>query len=192
MTIKHAAIFGAALTLLGGCASAPEQKVAAPAPAPVPVAAPAPLAASETPKPVVAPTPAPAPTAPKIATIKGAGLFDFNKSELRADTKAALDKEIIAKKDGVKSISSVVINGHTDRIGSHEYNQKLSEKRAEVAKAYLVGKGVPANSVDTNGFGKTQAAQGVAKCEDSLGRKKLIECLQPHRRVEVELKGEAK
>lgn len=188
MTIKHAAIFGAALALLGGCASAPEQKPeVAPAPAPAPVAAPV-----EAPKPVAAPAPAPAPMAPKIATIKGTGYFDFNKSELRADTKAALDKEIVAKKDDVKSVSSVVINGHADRLGSHEYNQKLSEKRAEVAKAYLVGQGVPANSIDTIGFGKTQPAQGVAKCEDSLGRKKLIACLQPHRRVEVELKGEAK
>jgi OOP family OmpA-OmpF porin len=187
MTIKQVAVFGAALALLGGCASAPEQKPVEPAPAPAPVAAPV-----EAPKPVVAPAPAPAPMPPKIATIKGTGYFDFNKSELRADTKAALDKEIVAKKDDVKSVSSVVINGHADRLGSHEYNQKLSEKRAEVAKAYLVGQGVPANSVDTIGFGKTQPAQGVAKCEDSLGRKKLIECLQPHRRVEVELKGEAK
>lgn len=190
MTIKHAAILGAALALLGGCASAPEQKPVEAAPAPAP--APAPTRAVEAPKPVVAPAPAPAPVAPKIATIKGTGYFDFDKSELRADTKAALDKEIVAKKEEVKSVSSVIINGHADRLGSHEYNQKLSEKRAEVAKAYLVGKGVPANSVDTNGFGKTQPAQGVAKCEDSLGRKKLIVCLQPHRRVEVELKGEAK
>ena len=92
----------------------------------------------------------------------------------------------------MKSVSAVTINGHADRLGSNEYNQKLSEKRAEVVKAYLVGQGVPANNVDTFGFGKTQPAQGVAKCEDALGRAKLIACLQPHRRVEVELKGEAK
>lgn len=130
--------------------------------------------------------------ASKPLTIKGLGLFDFNKSVLRPDAKSALEKEVVAKKEEIKSISTVSINGHADRLGSNEYNQKLSEKRAEVVKAYLVGQGVPANNVDTFGFGKTQPAQGVAKCEDSLSRSKLIECLQPHRRVEVELKGEAK
>lgn len=188
MNIKNVAIFGATLALLGGCASAPEQKPA-PAPAPRAVETPKPV---EVAKPVEAPKPAPAPVAPKTTTIKGKSLFDFNKSVLRPDATAALDNEVVAKKSDVKSVSSVTVNGHADRLGSNEYNQKLSEKRAEVVKAYLVGKGVPANNVETFGFGKTQPAQGVAKCEDSLGRKKLIECLQPHRRVEVELKGEAK
>ena len=210
MTIKHVAIFGAALALLGGCAStAPQsaapvttvsddaaakaaaEKAAAEKAAAEKAAAEKAAAEKAAREKAEAEAKARA-AAPKITTIKGTGLFDFNKSVLRADTKAALDKEIVAKKGDVKSVSSVVINGHADRLGSHEYNQKLSEKRAEVAKAYLVGKGVPANNVDTNGFGKTQPAQGVAKCDDTLGRKKLIECLQPHRRVEVELKGEAK
>ena len=190
--LKQVAIFGATLAILGGCASAPEQKPAEAAPAPAPKAAPAPAPAPVARSAEAAPAPAPAPAAPKVTTVKGKGLFDFNKSELRADAKKSLDTEVVAKKSGVKSVSSVTINGHADRIGSNEYNQKLSEKRAEVVKAYLVGQGVPANNVDTFGFGKTQPAQGVAKCEDSLARPKLIECLQPHRRVEVELKGEAK
>lgn len=206
--MKHVVILGAAVALLGGCASTADQKAsdtaatsasddaakAAAAKAAADKAA-AEKAAAEKAAADKAAADAKARSiaaAPKTTTIKGSGLFDFNKSELRADAKAALDKDVVAKKGDVKSVSSVIINGHADRLGSHEYNQKLSEKRAEVAKAYLVGKGVPANSIDTNGFGKTQPAQGVAKCEDSLARAKLIECLQPHRRVEVELKGEAK
>lgn len=195
----------AALFVMAGCASNQEkpestpapvaEKPAAPAPAPAQAAAPAetksrdvggvPVVGSDLPK---------APPAPKNVTLKGKSLFDFNKSELRTDAKSALDKDIAAKKGDVKSVSSVAINGHADRLGSQEYNQRLSEKRAEVVKAYLVGKGLPPNSIETTGFGKTQPATGagIQKCDDSLGRAKLIECLQPHRRVEVELKGEAK
>src|SRR5690349_292392 len=98
MTIKHVAIFGAALALLGGCASAPEQKPVEPTPAPAPApVAPTPRAV-EAPKPAPAPAPAPAPVAPKITTLKGVGLFDFDKSVLRPDAKTALDSAIVAKK----------------------------------------------------------------------------------------------
>ena len=211
--MKHLVILGAAVALLGGCASTADQKTAdsaaatstnddaakAAAKAAADRAAAEKAAADKAAAEKAAADKAAADAkarsiaaAPKTATIKGKSLFDFNKSVLRPDAKSALDKEVVAKKGDVKSVSSVAINGHADRIGSNEYNQKLSEKRAEVVKAYLVGKGVPANNVDTFGFGKTQPAQGVAKCEDSLPRAKLIECLQPHRRVEVELKGEAK
>lgn len=142
----------------------------------------------------VAPAAPAAPAAPKVTTLKGVGLFDFDKAVLRPDTKTSLDKDIVGRKGEVATVKSVSIEGHADRLGSHDYNLKLSEKRAEVAKAYLVGKGIPANNIETNGFGKTQPAtgSGIVKCEDSLGRKKLIECLQPHRRVVVELKGDAK
>ena len=134
------------------------------------------------------------PPPPKDVVLKSTGLFDFDKAVLRPDAKAALDKDVVARKAEVSTVKSVIVDGHADRLGSHEYNQRLSEKRAEVAKAYLVGKGVPANNIDTNGYGKTLPASGagVQKCEDSMGRKKLIECLQPHRRVVVELKGAPK
>jgi OOP family OmpA-OmpF porin len=214
-TLKHLAILGSALALLAGCASQQEKPADAPKPAAQApkedpeaaaraaaekkaadeAAARAKKAAEEAEAKRRAAAAAPAaPAAPKVTSLKSTGLFDFDKSVLRPDAKAALDKDIVARKDEVKSVKSVMIDGHADRLGSHEYNQRLSEKRAEVAKAYLVGKGVPANSIETNGFGKTQPATGagVQKCEDSLGRKKLIECLQPHRRVVVELKGEAK
>ena len=83
------------------------------------------------------------------------------------------------------------VRGYTDNTGSLQYNQKLSEKRAEAVKTFLQKKGVPGDKIDTMGAGKTQPAQGI-KCEDSLPRKKLIECLAPSRRVVVEVKGAAK
>lgn len=194
-TLKHLFVVTASVAILAGCASSGDKQPEAAAAPVKPVeakpaaVAPAPVAAvaAEAPKPQVQAAAA----APKVATLKSKGLFDFNKSVLRPDAKSALDTDVVKRKGEVKTVKAVTINGHADRIGSHDYNQKLSEKRAEAVKAYLVGQGVPANNIDTNGFGKTQPATGVAKCEDSLGRKKLIECLQPHRRVEVELKGEA-
>ena len=82
----------------------------------------------------------------------------------------------------------MVVTGHTDRLGSQQYNQKLSEKRADTVATYLKQKGVSAN-METLGFGKTLA---VKACEDKLPRKQLIECLAPNRRVEIEVKGLAK
>lgn len=197
--LKQALILGISVALLGACSSTPEEKTTdkgqlTPAVEEKP-AAPAATTRAAEPVKQAAPKAAEAkPAAPKTIVLKGTGLFDFNKSALRPDAMAALDKQVFSKKGNVASVSGVAVNGHADRIGSHDYNQKLSEKRAEVVKAYLVGWGVPANNIETFGFGKTQPATGagVAKCEDSLPRAKLIECLQPHRRVEVELKGVAK
>ena len=77
--LKQVAIFGATLAILGGCASAPEQKPAEAAPAPAPKAAPAPAPAPVARSAEAAPAPAPAPAAPKVTTVKGKGLFDFNR-----------------------------------------------------------------------------------------------------------------
>jgi OOP family OmpA-OmpF porin len=141
------------------------------------------------PAPVAAPTP---PPAPKVITLAAKSLFDFNKAVLKPTAQAEIDREIIAKLQSIGKIRLILVNGHADRLGSAAYNQKLSEKRAEAVKTYLVSKGLDANSIETFGFGKTQPAQGVPKCEDSLPRKKLIECLEPHRRVSVEIQAAAK
>lgn len=133
-----------------------------------------------------------APAAPKVITIASKSLFDFNKAVLKPAAKEQIDKEVLAKLADIGKIKLIVVSGHTDRIGSAAYNQKLSEKRAEAVKAYLVGKGIDGNAIETFGFGKTQPAQGVAKCDDKLPRKKLIECLEPHRRVVIEIQGTAK
>jgi len=78
--------------------------------------------------------------------------------------------------------------GHTDRLGSDAYNQKLSERRAAAVKTYLVSKGVEANRIYTEGKGKKQPVTGTT-CDNVKGRTALIACLQPDRRVEVEVIG---
>ncbi|MBR0566326.1 OmpA family protein, partial [Azoarcus sp. L1K30] len=131
----------------------------------------------------------PAPAAPKKAiTLSSKALFGFNKSTLIAEGRQAIDNEVLAKLSGFGPIAMVTVSGHTDRLGSHAYNQKLSERRAEVVKNYLVSKGVNANVIETIGYGKTLPVAGIS-CPDSLGRTKLIACLEPHRRVVVEIKG---
>ncbi len=149
------------------------------APAPTPAAPPPPA-----PKP--APAPAPKPAAAKTLVITSTELFDFNKSTLTPAAKALVDKEVVARLYEFATIQFINVNGHTDRLGSSQYNQKLSERRAETIKAYLVSKGTDASKIETYGFGKTMP---VKSCPDQKDRKALIACLQPNRRVEVEIKG---
>jgi OOP family OmpA-OmpF porin len=151
---------------------------------PKPAAAPAPSrAAPPPPPPPPAAAPAPKPT---VVTLKSSELFEFNKATLTPAARAKLDSEVVAKIREVRNLRFVNVNGHTDRLGSAQYNQKLSEKRAEAVKAYLVSKGVDASKVETYGFGKTLP---VKSCPDQKSRKALIECLAPNRRVEVEIQG---
>jgi OOP family OmpA-OmpF porin len=144
------------------------------------------------PKPVVA-APAAA-AAPKkcdfSATLKDDQTFAFGKATLNAAAMAQLDKEVLAKLSNCAEVKLILVTGHTDRIGSQQGNQKLSEKRADSVKAYLAKKGVKAN-IETMGAGKTQAVPGVT-CDDKLPKKKLIDCLAPNRRTVVEVQGPAK
>ena len=156
-------------------------KVAAPAPAPA-VTPPPP------PPPAPAPAPAPAPQVQKI-TLASKALFDFDKAVLKPEGKAALDSEVISKLPDVSKLELVLVTGHTDRIGSQEYNQRLSERRANTVRDYLVSRGVPRDKIETLGMGKTQPIPGVVCNQKNM--KELIACLAPNRRVEVEVKGEA-
>jgi len=140
----------------------------------------------------VAPPPPPAPAAtPKPAaqkvTLAADALFDFDKADLRPEGKAKLDELSVKVKD-IK-LEVIIAVGHTDRIGSDAYNQKLSEKRAESVKSYLVGKGVEANRVYAEGKGEKQPVTGDTCGKSVQKSKKLIECLQPDRRVEIEVIG---
>ena len=161
-----------------GCDGAIKPAMPAPAPAPeAPKAAPAPA-------PAAAPAPAPAPVvAPKpVATTEKVtfaadAFFDFDKSVLKPEGKAKLD-DLVGKMGGI-NLEVIIAVGHTDSVGSDAYNQKLSVKRSEAVKAYLVGKGVEKNRVYTEGKGEKQP---VADNKTSEGRAK-------NRRVEIEVVG---
>ena len=175
-----AASIAAALSLLIGCAT---QEAPAPAPAPAPTPAPAPAA---TPAPAAA-KPAPeAPKKPAVVNIASTELFEFNKAVLSGAARSVLDREVIGRLKELSTIRYINVNGHADRLGSVQYNQQLSEKRADAVRAYLVSKGVDAGRVETFGFGKTTP---VKSCPDQKDRKSLIDCLAPNRRVEVEIQG---
>jgi OOP family OmpA-OmpF porin len=122
-------------------------------------------------------------------TLASKALFDFDKAVLKPEGKAAIDSEIISKLPNVQKLELVLVTGHTDRIGTQQYNQKLSERRADAVRDYLVSKGVPKDRIETLGMGKTQPVPGVVCNQKAL--KALIACLAPNRRVEVEVKGEA-
>ena len=125
------------------------------------------------------------PSGEKI-TVAADALFDFDKAVLRPEGKAKLD-ELVAKAGAIK-LEVILVVGHTDRIGSAAYNQKLSERRAAAVKTYLVSKGIEANRVYTEGKGKTQPVTGD-KCKGNAKTKALIECLQPDRRADIEIIG---
>jgi OOP family OmpA-OmpF porin len=147
----------------------------------------APMAAAPAAAP--APAPMPKPTAEKVKLAADA-LFDYDKATLRPEGKSKLD-ELASKAMGVK-LEVILAVGHTDRLGSDAYNQKLSEKRAAAVKEYLVGKGIEANRVYTEGKGEKQPVTGdtcKGMGKESGRNKKLVECLQPDRRVEIEVIG---
>jgi len=142
-------------------------------------------------EPKVAPAPvaAPKPSGEKI-TIAADALFDFNKAVLRPEGKAKLD-ELVSKSKAIK-LEVILVVGHTDRIGSDSFNQGLSERRAAAVKTYLVSKGIEANRVYTEGKGEKQPVTGD-KCKkmgpESGSNKKLVACLQPDRRADIEIIG---
>ena len=136
------------------------------------------------------PAPKAAPAAPKSISVnfETEPLFNFDKSEVRADQRAKLD-EFISSLGGTQ-YDSIGVVGHTDRIGKDAYNQKLSERRAAAVKAYLVKKGVPSDKIQAEGHGKSEPVSGDA-CNKVHG-KALISCLQPDRRVEVNVSATKK
>ncbi len=179
---------GNTLLNLGGIFrfGAPAPVVAEPAPEPAPIAAAEPAPA---PAPEPAPAPAPAPAckpSTETITVSAEKLFGFDKASLKEEGKAALD-EAAAKIKANPEIKAVIVTGHTDRIGSDAYNQKLSERRAKQVADYLVAQGVDSSIITAEGKGETQP---VVECKGNKATKKLIQCLQPNRRVEIRAEGQ--
>jgi OOP family OmpA-OmpF porin len=151
-----------------------------------PTPAPSPKAAAPAPAPGPAAKPEPQKLLPQKINFSADALFDFDKSELKPAGKTMLD-DLIRVLQGA-NFEVILAIGHADRIGSAEYNQKLSLRRAETVKQYLVGKGIEPNRVYADGKGKTQPLTKAADCK-MTNRKALIACLQPDRRVDVEVTG---
>jgi OOP family OmpA-OmpF porin len=113
-------------------------------------------------------------------------LFDFNQAVLKPEGRAALAD--VAAQAKQLQLEVVIVTGHTDRIGGDVYNQRLSERRAATVKGFFVEQGIEADRIYTEGKGRTQPVTGTA-CNSINARKALIECLQPDRRVDIEIVG---
>ena len=153
---------------------APALRATAPEPvAPAPAAQPA----------IVAPPPP-----PMRVTFSADALFDFDKATVKPEGKQALNK-FAADVRGTK-FDVITVTGHTDRIGSDAYNMKLSTRRAEAVKSYLVDPaGLPAAKITARGAGESSPVTRPGDCKGTKTTKPLIACLQPDRRVDVEVSG---
>ena len=162
------------LLAFAGCAATPEPAPPPPAPAP-----------RVEPTPPPPPPRAPAPKPEKITTASTVN-FDFDRYVIRPDARSKLD-DLVGKLRSV-NLEVIIAVGHADRIGSDAYNMKLSVRRADSVKAYLVSKGIAASRIYSEGKGERQP---VKECKGDKKTKELIACLEPNRRVESEAVGSA-
>jgi len=157
-------------------------------------AAPAYVAPSPPPAPeaVAPPPPPPAPPPvimPKRVQFSADSLFTFDKAVVRPDGKSALDA--FARDLQGSRYSMISVEGNTDRLGSDAYNQKLSQERADAVKAYLVSNaGINATKISATGRGESNPVTKPGDCKGTHPNTALIACLQPDRRVDVEVTGE--
>ncbi len=158
-------------------------------PVPVVKAEPAPVVK---PEPLAQAAPPPAPVAPRPVlekvTLSSDVLFEFGKASLRPEGQQKLDE--LAGRLGDAQVEEVVAVGHADRIASEDFNQKLSEERANAVKVYLVDKGITPEVVKAEGKGESQPVSECRKMgAERASNRKLVNCLQPDRRVEIEVFG---
>jgi OmpA-OmpF porin, OOP family len=177
---------------LGRTSTARATPVAYVPPAPMPVAPPpATVVIVETQAaPAPMPAPAPPPPAPPVKRVSFAAetLFGFDRSDLRPAGNVSLDnflKELESTK-----FDSINVIGHTDRLGTPAYNQSLSEQRANAVKSYLVNNGkLDPSKVTATGKGETTPLTAAADCKGNKSSVKLIACLAPDRRVDLDVNG---
>jgi len=175
------------------------RKVAAPAAV---TKAPAPPAPAKAPAPVMKAEPPPMKPAPVVAAKKPAKPatipfsqrvdvpFEFDKADLTADGRSAMDALFKNLKKGPVRMNVVIVTGHTDKIGSLAYNKRLSESRAQVVRDYLVSSGgIDSKLIFWEGVGPRQPVNVTKFCDAKMNRKQLIDCLAPNRRTTVEVTG---
>ena len=187
-------MYSVSLVFPFGRTAAPMPRVAYVAPAPAPMPEPVVVVAAPLPPVVVvvqapqAPAPAPMPPAVRRVSYSAESLFGFDKSTVRPEGMTALDG-FAAELAGAQ-FDSVTVEGHTDRLGSTTYNQSLSEQRAEAVKNYLVTQGkVDPAKIKAVGMSESNPVTKPEDCKGNTQSKTLIECLQPDRRVEIEVSG---
>lgn len=137
-------------------------------------------------KPEVAVAPPPPPAAPRKVTFSADALFDFDKATLKAEGIRSLDEFA----SGIQTVSydRIHVDGYADRIGSDDYNKRLSFRRAQAVKAHLVSRGISAEKISIDGKGEADPVTGNT-CDGIRVSKQLKQCLAPDRRVEIETFG---
>ncbi len=168
----------------------PEAEAAEPVPAPEPPTdvgeAPPPAAPQGPPETGIAPPVPPAQPEPRQLRLAADTHFHFDRAQLTPAGAAELDK--LVGEMAAAQIGAITIVGYTDRIGPDAYNQKLSQRRAESVKKYLAGQSVEANRMQAIGRGKSDPVTTPDACKGRKGQR-LIQCLAPDRRVEIEVVG---
>ena len=149
-----------------------------------PVAAPVVMPAALTP---VAPAPADEAPQPRRVSYAAESFYSFDQSELRAGGMSALDA--FARDLSGARYEMITVQGHADRLGSVEYNQTLSLARTEAVKGYLVGTGkLDAQRISAVGKSESEPVTLPADCMGPMSAM-VIQCLQPDRRVNIEVRG---
>ena len=123
---------------------------------------------------------------PSIVTLVWTEIFEFNRAGLTPNVRAKIDNDVLPKLKDFAEVRYINVNGPSDMLGSPTYNQQLSEKRAAAVRDYLVSHGASADKIEVYGFGKTLP---VKSCREANGRRAMIECLTPNRRVQIEVQG---
>ncbi|GAC1377165.1 MAG: porin OmpA [Aquirhabdus sp.] len=142
------------------------------------------------PEPTVTPVPLPAPVMPlpTKVTLSANSKFDFDKASVRPEDKREIDT-FTSQLTGLE-YETVQVTGHTDRIGTHEYNVDLSTRRADAVKGYIVGStGIPSSKINAQGVDGAYPVTKLGECQGTKVTQRLINCLQPDRRVEIEVVG---
>ena len=125
---------------------------------------------------------------PQRVSMSAESLFGFDASAVKPEGRAELDK--FARDLSTANYQTVVVEGHTDRLGSDAYNQTLSEERAMAVKNYLVTNGrLDSSKISAVGKGETQPVTKPGDCKGNSRTAALVACLQPDRRVDVEVTG---
>ena len=130
---------------------------------------------------------------PEKIDLPAAALFKFDHSDLAHVLPAEMRKldELVLRLKAWKKIETLSIKGYADRLGSNAYNDKLSLARAQTIAAYFAKQGIVADKVNVSGMDKAQsgAATTLTQCSAKLPARKLIQCLQPDRRIALEVTG---